>query len=56
MSAIFLATIYVGADSMSRAMNVPTYLADVVVAVTVLSVLVSLVLIEYKIHFKSGSL
>ena len=54
-SAIFLATIYVGADSMSRAMNVPTYLADVVVAVTVLSVLVSLVLTNYKIKFKSGS-
>ena len=52
-SAIFLATIYVGADSMSRAMNVPTYLADVVVAVTVLSVLVSLVLTNYKIYFKS---
>ena len=52
-SAIFLATIYVGADSMSRAMNVPTYLADVVVAVTVLSVLVSLVLLNYKIYFKS---
>ena len=54
-SAIFLATIYVGADSMSRAMNVPTYLADVVVAVTVLSVLVSLVLTNYKINFQSAS-
>ena len=52
-SAIFLATIYVGADSMSRAMNVPTYLADVVVAVTVLSVLISLVLTQYKFYFKS---
>ena len=52
-SAIFLATIYVGADSMSRAMNVPTYLADVVVAVTVLSVLVSLVLTNYRINFES---
>jgi len=54
-SAIFLATIYVGADSMSRAMNVPTYLADVVVAVTVLSVLISLVLTQYKFYFKSNS-
>ncbi|MDG2356586.1 MAG: ABC transporter permease [Paracoccaceae bacterium] len=49
-SALFLAMIYVGADSMSRAVNVPTYLADVVVAITVLSVLVSLILINYKIQ------
>jgi len=40
---------------MSRAMNVPTYLADVVVAVTVLSVLISLVLTQYKFYFKSNS-
>ena len=29
-SGIFLASIYVGADAMSRSMNVPTYLADVI--------------------------
>ena len=49
-SGLFLAMIYVGADSMSRAVNVPTYLADVVVAITVLSVLISLILINYRIQ------
>ena len=48
-SGIFLASIYVGADAMSRAMNVPTYLADVIVALTVLSVLISIIMLQFKI-------
>ncbi len=51
-SAMFIAVIYVGADAMSRAIEVPTYLADVIVASTILTVLVSLVLIKYRIIFK----
>ncbi len=50
-SGIFLASIYVGADAMSRSMNVPTYLADVIVAITVLCVLVSLIINQYKFRF-----
>ena len=50
-SGIFLASIYVGADAMSRAMNVPTYLADVIVGLTVLSILLSLIFINFKIKF-----
>ena len=50
-SGVFLASIYVGADAMSRAMNVPTYLADVIVALTVLCILLSLVFVHYKILF-----
>lgn len=50
-SGIFLASIYVGADSMSRSMNVPTYLADVIVAITILCVLMSLVINQYKLRF-----
>ena len=50
-SGIFLASIYVGADAMSRTMNVPTYLADVIVAITVLCVLVSLIINQYKFRF-----
>ena len=53
-SGIFLASIYVGADAMSRSMNVPSYLADVIVAITVLCVLISLIMNQYKIKF-SGS-
>jgi len=51
-SAIFLAGIYVGADSMSRAINIPNYIADVLVAVSVLAVLVSLMLTHYRIKFR----
>ena len=50
-SGIFLASIYVGADAMSRAMNVPTYLADVIVALTVLFVLLSIIIVQYKLIF-----
>ena len=50
-SGIFLASIYVGADAMSRSMNVPTYLADVIVAITILCVLVSLIINQYKFRF-----
>jgi simple sugar transport system permease protein len=52
LSALFLAGIYVGADSMSRALNVPTYIADVIVAVSVLAVLVSLMLTRYRIKWR----
>ena len=48
-SGIFLASIYVGADAMSRAVNVPTYVADVIVALTVLLVLLSIIMLQFKI-------
>ena len=51
-AALFMAVIFVGADAMSRAIDVPTYLADVIVATTVLSVLASLVLVRYRLAFK----
>ena len=40
LAAIFIASVFVGADSMSRAMGVSSYLADLVVALSLLSVLV----------------
>jgi simple sugar transport system permease protein len=52
VSAIFLAGIYVGADSMSRAVNIPTYIADVMVALCILSVLVSLMLVQYRLRWR----
>ena len=52
LSATFLAGIYVGADSMSRAVNIPNYIADVMVATCVLAVLVSLMLTQYRIRFR----
>lgn len=40
VSAVFIASVFVGADSMSRAIGVSSYLADLVVAVALLCVLV----------------
>lgn len=40
ISALFIASVFVGADSMSRAMGVSSYLADLVVATSLLCVLV----------------
>ena len=50
-AAIFVAGILVGADSMSRAVAVPTYIADVIVAVSLLSMLVATMLAQYRIVF-----
>ncbi len=51
-SAIFLAGIYVGADSMSRGVNIPNYIADVIVACSVLAVLVSLMLVQFRVRLR----
>jgi ABC-type uncharacterized transport system permease subunit len=48
-AGVFVAGVLVGADSMSRAIGVPTYLADVMVAVALLSVLVATLLAQYRL-------
>ena len=50
LSATFLAGISVGADSMGRALGVPSYIADIMVASAVLSVLIGLMLSRYRIR------
>ena len=40
-AAVFVAGVLVGADSMSRAVNVPTYIADMIVAVSLIAVLIA---------------
>ncbi len=52
-AALFLSGIYVGSDSMSRAMNIPTYIADVIVGMSVLAILVSVMLSKYKIRWRT---
>ena len=52
VASVFIAGVIVGADSMSRAMAVPTYLADVMVATSLLSVLVATMLTQYKIRWR----
>lgn len=49
-AAVFVAGVLVGADSMSRAIGVPTYLADVIVAVSLLAVLVATWMTQYRVR------
>jgi general nucleoside transport system permease protein len=51
LASVFVAGVLVGADSMSRAINVPTYIADVIVAASLLSVLVATLLAQYKLRW-----
>jgi general nucleoside transport system permease protein len=51
-ASIFVAGMLVGADSMSRAVGVPTYIADVIVAASLISVLVATLLTQYKLRWK----
>ena len=53
ISACFIASIFVGADSMSRALGVSSYLADLIVSVSLLSVLVGGFFARFKIVMKS---
>jgi general nucleoside transport system permease protein len=54
-AAVFVAGILVGADSMSRAVNVPTYIADVIVSVSLLAMLVATMLAQYRVSFRAVS-
>ena len=54
-AAVFVAGILVGADSMSRAVNVPTYIADVIVSVSLLAMLVASMGAHYRVVFRGVS-
>jgi len=49
-ASVFVAGVLVGADSMSRAINVPSAIADVVVAVALISALVATLLAQYRVR------
>jgi simple sugar transport system permease protein len=51
-AAIFVAAIFVGADSMSRGVGVPNYIADVIVATALLSMLVALLFLRYRLRWR----
>jgi len=51
-ASVFVAGVLVGADSMSRAIAVPTYIADVIVATALLAVLVAALFTQYRIRWK----
>ncbi len=48
-AAIFIATIFVGADAMSRATGVPSFIADVIMSVSLLAMLTALLFTTYRI-------
>jgi simple sugar transport system permease protein len=52
VAAVFIAGMFVGADGMSRAVGVPTYIADVIVAVSLLATLVATLLARFRIRWR----
>ncbi len=51
-AAIFVAGVLVGADSMSRGVAVPTYIAEVIVAISLLSMLVATAFARYRLRWQ----
>ncbi|AXS40443.1 ABC transporter permease [Breoghania sp. L-A4] len=50
-AALFIASVFVGADSMSRAAGVSNYLADLIVAMALICVLISSLFVRFKVRF-----
>jgi simple sugar transport system permease protein len=52
LGSVFVAGVLVGADSMSRVVGVPTYIADVIVATSLIAVLVATLLAQFRVRWK----
>jgi len=50
-ASVFVAGVLVGADTMSRVVGVPTYIADVIVATSLIAVLVATLLTQYRVRW-----
>ena len=48
-AALFVAGVFVGADSMSRAADVPTYLADILLATALLAMVLAILLTRFRV-------
>jgi general nucleoside transport system permease protein len=51
-AAIFVAGIFVGADAMSRTAGVPSYIAQVIVATALLTMVVAMMLARYRLRWR----
>lgn len=51
-AAVFVAAVFVGADAMSRSAGVPSYIAQVMVAVSLLSMVTALMLTRYRLRWR----
>ncbi|OJF95856.1 ABC transporter permease [Pararhizobium antarcticum] len=49
-AALFTAIMFVGADGMSRSLGIPTYIADVTVALSLLTMVVALFFTQYRVR------
>ncbi len=49
-AALFVAVVFVGADAMSRALGAPSFIADVIVSVSLLTMLVALLFTTYRVR------
>ncbi|QQR38333.1 ABC transporter permease [Devosia rhizoryzae] len=54
-AAIFVAAVFVGADSMSRATGISNYLADLVVALSLLCVLVGAFFLRFRVRYEPAA-
>ncbi len=54
-AAIFVAAVFVGADSMSRATGISNYLADLIVALSLLLVLISGFFLRFRLRFRAAA-
>jgi simple sugar transport system permease protein len=52
LSALFLSAVYVGADAMSRGIEIPTYIADTLVGLSVLMILVAVMLARNRLVWR----
>ncbi|KGM32484.1 ABC transporter permease [Inquilinus limosus] len=52
LAALFVAAVFVGADSMSRAIGVSSYIANLVVATSLLTVLLSGIVLRYRVRWR----
>ena len=50
VAAFFVAAIFVGADSMSRAIGVPSYIADIMLASALLFMVLAILLTKFRVR------
>jgi ABC-type uncharacterized transport system permease subunit len=52
LSSLFIAILSIGADSMSRSLNISNYIADVATSISLLAVLLSMLFTKYRIRWR----
>jgi len=51
-SSVFIAILSIGADSMSRSLNISNYIADVATSISLLAILVSMLFTRYRVRWR----